>query len=169
MGGFHGKPIYTPALNRVVREFRVQKIRSQGNSQKPVIHLFGFPLFDGKILAMKLNLALAQIATKLGDVDSNLDKHLEFIKQAKSQKADLVVFPELSLTGYVLQDLVASVAHTPTDGDPVFKHLLNESRDLDIVVGFVDEDSRHRFYIASAYLSGGRAIHVHHKVYLPTY
>jgi predicted amidohydrolase len=36
-------------------------------------------------------------------------------------------------------------------------------------VGFVDEDSRHRFYIASAYLSGGKTLHVHHKVYLPTY
>ncbi len=40
---------------------------------------------------------------------------------------------------------------------------------LDIVVGFVDEDARHRFYIASAYLSAGRVLHVHHKVYLPTY
>ncbi len=40
---------------------------------------------------------------------------------------------------------------------------------IDLVVGFVDEDSRHRFYIASAYLSQGEVVHVHHKVYLPTY
>ncbi len=119
--------------------------------------------------SMKLNLALAQINTKLGDVDSNLEKHLDLIKQAKSQNADLLVFPELSLTGYVLQDIVPTVAHHPTDDDPVFKHLLKASKDLDLVVGFVDEDSRHRFYIASAYLSSGRALHVHHKVYLPTY
>ena len=118
---------------------------------------------------MKLNLALAQIATKLGDVESNLEKHLEFIQQAKKQKADLVIFPELSLTGYVLQDLVASVAHRPAEDDPVFRHLLKQSQDLDLVVGFVDEDQRHRFYIASAYLSCGRVLHVHHKVYLPTY
>ena len=71
-------------------------------------------MFNGKILAMKLNLALAQIATKLGDVESNLEKHLDYIKQAKQEKADLLVFPELSLTGYVLQDLVATVAHRPT-------------------------------------------------------
>jgi predicted amidohydrolase len=125
--------------------------------------------FGGKIRAMKLNLALAQINTKLGDVECNLAKHMDYIQQAKSQKADLLVFPELSLTGYVLQDLVASVAHKPTEDDPVFKHLLQASRDLDLVVGFVDEDSRHRFFIASAYLSGGKTIHVHHKVYLPTY
>ena len=118
---------------------------------------------------MKLNLALAQIATKLGDVESNLEKHLDYIAQAKAQKADLVLFHELSLTGYVLQDLVASVAHKPTEDDAVFKHLLKASLDLDLVVGFVDEDSRHRFFIASAYLSGGKVLHVHHKVYLPTY
>lgn len=126
-------------------------------------------MFSGKIQWMKLNLALAQIATKLGDVESNLEKHLDHIKQAKKQKADLLVFPELSLTGYVLQDLVATVAHRPTEDDPIFKHLLRASQDLDLVIGFVDEDSRHRFYIASAYLSGGRVLHVHHKVYLPTY
>jgi len=118
---------------------------------------------------MKLNLALAQIATKLGDVESNLEKHLDYIKQARAQNADVLVFPELSLTGYVLQDLVATVAHRPTEDDPIFKHLLKASQDLDLVIGFVDEDMRHRFYIASAYLSGGRVLHVHHKVYLPTY
>ena len=118
---------------------------------------------------MRLNLALAQIATKLGDVEANLEKHLNYIKQAKQEKADLVVFPELSLTGYVVQDLVATVAHRPTEEDLVFKHLLEASRDLDIVVGFVDEDLRHRFFIASTYLSGGKVLHVHHKVYLPTY
>jgi len=118
---------------------------------------------------MKLNLGLAQIATQLGDVESNLAKHLDTIRQAKEQNVDLLVFPELSLTGYVLQDLVATVAHRPVEEDPVFKHLLQASHDLDLVVGFVDEDSRHRFFIASAYLSGGQVLHVHHKVYLPTY
>jgi len=118
---------------------------------------------------MQLNLALAQVATRLGDVQANLDMHLIHLAEAKKQEADLVVFPELSLTGYVLQDLVPTVAHRPTDDDPVFKHLLKASRDLDLVVGFVDEDSRHRFFIASAYLSGGQVLHVHRKVYLPTY
>jgi NAD+ synthase (glutamine-hydrolysing) len=118
---------------------------------------------------MLLNLALAQIATKLGDVEANLEKHLEYIKQARARKADLIVFPELSLTGYVLQDIVSSVAHQPLIDDKIFKPLFKASQDMDIVVGFVDEDSRHRFYIASAYLSGGRVLHVHHKVYLPTY
>ena len=118
---------------------------------------------------MKLNLALAQISTKLGDVSANLEKHLYLIEEANKQNTDLLIFPELSLTGYVLQDLVPSVAQKPTEDDPVFRSLLKASQNLDLVVGFVDEDSRHRFYIASAYLSGGKVVHVHHKVYLPTY
>jgi len=127
-------------------------------------------LIDGKIQnIMQLNLALAQINSTLGDVQANLDKHLRLLADAKKGAADLVIFPELSLTGYALQDLASAVALHPTEDDPVFKHLLKASRDLDLVVGFVDEDSRHRFYIASAYLSGGKVLHVHHKVYLPTY
>jgi len=118
---------------------------------------------------MKVTLALAQIDTKLGDVQANLDKHLALAKQAWASGADILLFPELSLTGYVLQDLASSVAHHPTGDDPIFKPLLEASRDLDIIAGFVDEDHRHRFFIASAYLSQGQVVHVHHKVYLPTY
>jgi predicted amidohydrolase len=118
---------------------------------------------------MKLPLALVQLNTQLGDVHANLDKHLSLINEARSGGAELIVFPELSLTGYALQDLAPRVALRAHPTDPVFKPLLDASRDVDIVVGFVDEDARHRFFIASAYLSRGEVVHVHHKVYLPTY
>jgi predicted amidohydrolase len=118
---------------------------------------------------MKIKIALAQIKTKLGNVPANLEKHLESIRQARSDGADLVIFPELSLTGYYLQDLASTVAVKPRAGDPVFGPLLEASRDLDLMVGFVDEDARNRFYISAAYLSRGEVLHVHHKVYLPTY
>jgi predicted amidohydrolase len=118
---------------------------------------------------MPITLAIAQINTRLGDVQANLEKHLALAREARLAGADLLVFPELSLTGYVLQDLASAVARRPDSDDPVFKQLLNASQDLDLVVGFVDEDRRHRFFIASAYLSRGRVLHVHHKVYLPTY
>src|SRR5512137_1037783 len=118
---------------------------------------------------MKLTLGLAQISTKLGDPQANLDKHLSLVKQADQAGVDLLVFPELSLTGYVLQDLVPSVSSRPEPADPIFRPLLEASFDLDLIVGFVDEDCRNRFYIASAYLSQGKILHVHHKVYLPTY
>ena len=118
---------------------------------------------------MKLTLALAQINTHLGVVEANLEKHLSMIAEAQESGADIIVFPELSLTGYVLQDLAYAVAHHPTPDDPVFQALLQASAKIDVVAGFVDEDARNRFFIAAAYLSGGRVLHVHHKVYLPTY
>ena len=118
---------------------------------------------------MRITAALAQIYPKLADLRHNLEKHLDYVGQALEQKADLIVFPELSLTGYQVQDLVPEVAiHSQAD-DPVFARLLEASRDIDIVVGFVHEDRRKRFYIANAYLAGGDVLHIHHKLYLPTY
>lgn len=118
---------------------------------------------------MKITLALAQINTRLGDTQANLEKHLALAKEAHAQGADLLIFPELSLTGYVLQDLASSTAHHPVPDDPLFAPLFEASQKIDLVVGFVDEDHRHRFFIAAAYLSSGQLVHVHHKVYLPTY
>ena len=118
---------------------------------------------------MRVTAALAQIYPKLADLKHNLDKHLDYIEQALARGADLIVFPELSLTGYQVQDLAPEVAlHSQAD-DPIFAALLQASQNIDIAVGFVHEDSRKRFYIASAYLSAGDVLHIHHKLYLPTY
>jgi predicted amidohydrolase len=118
---------------------------------------------------MMMRLALAQIATKLGDVQANLERHLACIRRARKAGAHLIVFPELSLTGYALQDLASAVACRPTEDDPVFRSLLRASLVIDIAAGFVEEDVRSRFFISSAYLSRGEVVHVHRKVYLPTY
>lgn len=132
-------------------------------------NLFLFMISVVRFASMKLNLSLVQINTKLGNVNENLEMHIAFARQARQNGAELIIFPELSLTGYALQDLVPAVACQANSTDPVFHHLLEASRNVDLVVGFVDEDSRHRFFIASAYLSQGEVVHIHHKVYLPTY
>lgn len=118
---------------------------------------------------MKIRVGLAQFAPCLGDVDSNLKRVLDLIEQAHAQQVDLLVFPELALTGYSLKDLVPDVAIHATPDDPCFKMLLQASSALDLVVSFVEEDDRFRWYIAGAYLSAGRVVHLHRKVYLPTY
>ena len=118
---------------------------------------------------MQVNLGLAQIKTVLGDPEANLEKHLAFIEQARSSGVQLLCFPELSLTGYTLQDLVHQVAARPSPDHPIFKPLFEASQDIDLAVGFVEEDSRHRFFCASAFISQGKLLHVHHKIYLPTY
>ncbi len=118
-----------------------------------------------------LSVSLAQISPILGNVKRNLEKHLAWIEEA-ARDSDLVVFPELSLCGYTLRDLVPEVALHPDDpDDPILEPLRQASRQqgTDVVVGFVEEDRRHRFHIASAYIHDGRILHIHRKVYLPTY
>ncbi|HLF25492.1 MAG TPA: nitrilase-related carbon-nitrogen hydrolase [Anaerolineae bacterium] len=116
-----------------------------------------------------LTVGLAQIYPKLGDVRANCELHLQFIERAVAQQVDLLVFPELSLTGYTLQDLVREVAMRPTAEHPAFASMLDASRRLDLVVGFAEVDERGRFFTSAAYLAQGKLAHLHRKVYLPTY
>jgi predicted amidohydrolase len=117
----------------------------------------------------RFTLALAQIDTHLGDLHANLETHLETIARARRRRADLIVFPELSLTGYMLQDLADEVALVPSAADPVFHRLLAASRGLDLVISFVERGTRQQRHISAAYLSRGEIVHLHRKVYLPTY
>jgi len=114
-----------------------------------------------------MKIALAQISPHLGDTRKNLDLHLRTIEKARRRKADLIVFPELSLTGYTLMDLVPDVALEP-DKAPPFRKLAAWSRRIDIVLGFVEERGKGLFYNSAAYLSGGRIVHIHRKAFLPT-
>ena len=113
-------------------------------------------------------IALVQMAPKLGDLEANLDAHLEWLDRRETHQADVVVFPELSLTGYLLQDLVAEVAR-PLDPEGLLAPLLERSRERDIAVGLVEQSEEFLFYNTAVYLSEGRIHHVHRKVYLPTY
>ncbi len=110
--------------------------------------------------------AIAQLAPVLGDLERNLSTHLDRIESAREQGADLIVFPELSLTGYFLKDLTADMAMG--SDHPVLTRLAEASRDIDIVAGFIALEDDHAT-IAAGYWSKGRQVHVHHKAYLPTY
>ena len=114
-----------------------------------------------------LRVALSQMAPRLGDLDRNLATHLGTIRKAARDGVDLVVFPELSLTGYLLRDQVPDVAER-ADG-PALRKLAGACRSVDAVVGFVEEVPGYRFCNSAAYLSGGKVVHVQRKVYLPTY
>jgi NAD+ synthase (glutamine-hydrolysing) len=118
---------------------------------------------------MKLKVGLAQITPKLGDLEANLERHLQAVEEAAESGVELLIFPELSLTGYRLHDLAFSLAIQPGYKDPIFARLLEASRGMDLVVGFVEADTRQKFFISAAYLSGGEITHLHRKVYLPTY
>lgn len=114
-----------------------------------------------------LRIVLAQIAPRLGHLDENIARHHDILSDARSRAADLVVFPELGLTGYLLQDLAPEVALRLDD--PRLCDLVRETRGLSAVVSFVEESHDHRLFIAAALLEDGEIRHVHRKLYLPTY
>jgi predicted amidohydrolase len=114
-----------------------------------------------------VRVALAQIAPALGQLDANLARHHELIADARGKGANLVVFPELGLTGYQLQDLASEVALRLDD--PRLADLASATHDLSAVVSFVEESADHRLFIAAALLEDGDIRHVHRKVFLPTY
>jgi predicted amidohydrolase len=116
-----------------------------------------------------MRVALAQVSPRLGEVKANVELHLEILEKARRGKADLVVFPELSLTGYTLKDLVEEVALDP-DSDPLFRKITARTRGLAAVVGFVEERPSEKglFYNSAAFIADGRLLHVHRKVFLPT-
>jgi predicted amidohydrolase len=127
-----------------------------------------------------LRIALAQIAPRLGLLDENLAHHHSLIEQARAGAAGLVVFPELGLTGYLLQDLAAEVAMrlddprllelaAATAGTPAANGSAAGSGALSAIVSFVEESVDHRLFIAVALLEEGRVRHVQRKLFLPTY
>jgi predicted amidohydrolase len=114
-----------------------------------------------------LRIGLAQIAPRLGDVAANLDHHRSCIEEGRARRVELLVFPELGLTGYLLQDLNAEVAMRADDER--LTSLAAAAGDMSTIVGFVEESDDHRLYIAAALLERGRVAHVTRKAYLPNY
>ncbi|MDQ3880600.1 MAG: carbon-nitrogen hydrolase [Chloroflexota bacterium] len=116
---------------------------------------------------MEVRVALAQLAPRLGELGANLELAAAWTRRAADEGANLVVFPELALTGYLLQDLVPEVAVRADD--PRLAMLSRETPELCVAIGFVEESPEHVFYNSAALLRAGRVIGLHRKVYLPTY
>ncbi len=114
-----------------------------------------------------LNVAVAQIDCVLGDVAANVDKHLDYIGRARGQGVDLLLFPELSLTGYWLGDDILRVALTRDD--PLIAELAREAGSMTVVLGLVEEGPAAQYYNACLVLREGRVLFEHRKLNLPTY
>ncbi|HKY32930.1 MAG TPA: nitrilase-related carbon-nitrogen hydrolase [Candidatus Polarisedimenticolia bacterium] len=111
---------------------------------------------------------LAQIAPALGDPELNLRRHLEQARRAARAGAVLIVFPELSLTGYLLQDLASDVAQDARAGAQTAR-LAAASRRTAIVAGFAELAPGALVHNAAGVWAKGALAHLHRKVYLPTY
>jgi predicted amidohydrolase len=114
-----------------------------------------------------LRIGLGQLAPGLGLLDENIAAHSGAIAEARDANVQLLVFPELGLTGYLLQDLNAEVALRADD-----RRLLDlgaQAGDMSVVLGFVEESADHQLYISAALFEGGELRHVYRKSYLPNY
>jgi len=109
--------------------------------------------------------SIAQINPIFGNWQANLEKHVHFTDIAIRNGAELVIFPEMALTGYYLRDLVPRLSIGPDFS--ILKPLLEMSKEIDIVTSFPERTSDFIFHIASVYLHRGKLVHLHRKVYLP--
>lgn len=114
-----------------------------------------------------LRVGAAQINTSLADIDANFERHLDMINEARQHNLELLVFPELSLTGYGLGQSVLDVA-LPVE-DARLKRLAKATGNMQTVVGFVEEAGPGEYYNALAIVQDGEVLAIHRKLNLPTY
>src|SRR3954464_12222349 len=115
-----------------------------------------------------LRVALAQINSVVGDIPGNTSKIREWIGRAREEDAQLVIFPELALTGYPPEDLLLKTHFVDAAGTAL-NELARETEDGDIValVGFPER--RDDVYNACAVLADGEVAAVYRKMFLPNY
>jgi predicted amidohydrolase len=114
-----------------------------------------------------LRVAAVQIETALGDVAANLRKHKDWIGSARVEGADIVLFPELSLTGYGLRDRAPDVA-LPVDAAPIAE-LVEAAGPMSVTFGFVERSDDGRLYNAAMTVGAGGVLSTHRKLNLPGY
>jgi len=95
-------------------------------------------------MVKEVNVALAQINCRAGDKEYNLDLMEKNIRQAKERGANLVIFPELSLTGYVIRDILYELAE-PIPG-PSIRYLeeITEKENVHVVLGTLEQSEKAR-------------------------
>jgi NAD+ synthase (glutamine-hydrolysing) len=117
------------------------------------------------ISAMKVR--AIQFSPTLGNIEENLEFHVVKINQAIRDGCELIVFPELSLSGYHLKDIACDIA-LKKDG-PAWRELEKLSKKIDIIVGAPLEEEPGIIYNTALYFSRGKWRHTHRKVQLPNY
>jgi len=116
---------------------------------------------------MDLRITLAQTNPVLGDIGRNLEEHLRLCRAATAEGSDLILFPELSLSGYFLRDQVFDIA-LPLDA-AVLEPLVELSRGISIAVGLPERSEDGRCYNTLAFFEDGALLARHRKVHLVSY
>jgi NAD+ synthase (glutamine-hydrolysing) len=116
---------------------------------------------------MNCQVHLVQLDPTLGNLEANLEMHLEEARSAASKGADCVLFSELSLTGYFLKDQTAEVALRLND--ELLARLSELSNSISIGAGFIERGDDGQLYNAYGFWEDGELLSVHRKVHLVTY
>ncbi|MDQ0217714.1 hypothetical protein ELQ35_13150 [Peribacillus cavernae] len=115
-----------------------------------------------------MRLGIAQVAPVIGDVDANLTKMIEIMRTNKG-KADMLVFPELSLTGYDLKDRLYDVALT-TDSQEIARVCeASLETGMNAVFGFVEKGKSEKIYNSAMMIKDGQVSIVQRKIYPTNY
>ncbi len=126
-----------------------------------------------KVDAMKdkIKLALCQISSKRENKDANLQKIETLTKRAKQEEVDLVVFPEMSLTGYVLHDQVYGLAETIPGPSVKRVEELAKKAEMHIIFGMPElcEKAQATIYNTAVLVGPKGLIGKYRKMYLPTH
>jgi NAD+ synthase (glutamine-hydrolysing) len=113
-----------------------------------------------------LRIALAQINPTVGDFEGNVSKIIGYIEESGKAGAQIVVFPELSITGYPPEDLLLKPQFIEDNLDAL-KKVQKKVKDIIAIVGFVDRSDD--IYNAAAIIYNKKLIDTYHKMYLPNY
>jgi predicted amidohydrolase len=119
----------------------------------------------------KITLALAQIASKREDKKENLRKIEEVTLKAKEQKADLVIFPEMCLTGYVVKDQLYELAETIPGPSVAKVEALAKKTGMHIIFGMpeLSEKTQATLFNSAVFVGPKGFIGKYRKMYLPTH
>ena len=113
-----------------------------------------------------MRLALAQINTVVGDLDGNRDRILRGLEEAKEERADVVLFPELAITSYPPEDLLLRPGFIRA-AEHTLEEIARACRGIVALVGTPHFDRD--LYNACAVCAGGEVRAIYHKRFLPNY
>jgi len=114
-----------------------------------------------------VKIAIGQINTTVGDLKGNKNKILSCVEAASRKDAELIVFPELSITGYPPEDLLLK-PYFIKENIKCLKEIAGQIRDIVAVLGFVDEKNG-SIYNSAAIIHNKKIVYVYHKMHLPNY
>jgi NAD+ synthase (glutamine-hydrolysing) len=115
-----------------------------------------------------VRIALAQVDTTVGDLDGNVELLTAWTARASEANADVVVFPELAITGYPPEDLVLRPSFVDDNLEAIEALAGDTAGGCALVVGFVDRTDR-GIHNAAGLISDGTVVARYHKVKLPNY